>query len=1301
MAHSLRGMQGGSSASACGERACSPRPGNRPVDYGARRYAPVDPKERRTPPTPVRRLDGATRSTLPQTVTVRGKDDGPIVDRLVSIGSRLLGGSSRVGGAPRGSGDAAIGYINGLRLRPALRSGRADEIYAAVDRAVAPSHRAPRVDAPARTPKRIEPAKATTDQQFRRPEGTNAPAARQTWDGISAMSMFATTPPNPLVDGKAALMDTIRDLPLRNYFARATLLIAERLAANAAAWTGPLAWHTPAGGCADALECEISDSECAGLVVTVHLYPLFGRLEVASDCRCGQPRCAHAAALLLRLQRLSAWPRRMTPVQRWRRGLETLSDRPMEFAATPSRELRRVRCTLDADSRRRPSVLIARLLVSDDRDAPEGGQRWVDAGTLSDQSRLPPQTRVWLTQLATLERDASEPSCYRLKGHVGAALLEDWLRAGICEHARSHAPVSLGGARDPKWRWTIDEQGEARIGLQDPDGDIVRMIDLDGLRYLDEVSGAYGELRLAMRTWEMLARLPPIPPDEIALREEWPPHRMLSGVPPPPPCPAIREIRATPHWILVIGASRHPEGDYVFHLRAWAQYEGCRIALATDPWRATIVRHMRGEYLRIVRDLDEEFRHHERLLASGFGPIRRSLGAALRTLTPAPDAAAMSHEEHFRGGADTFAALDRVVTAVRPDEFLIEYDPDLPFSVLPGETTLRASLHEDDRPGWTQFDIAAVADHGEINVLPLILDGLSRKAFSLIPARNEPADARWLAPLGRDRFLPLPLSMIREWLSPLIEFVDKPPALRGGRVSLNPSQTIAISERLRQQDIETSGAAATIVGETLALLRSAAGSAAPMAPSSFRGNLREYQLNGLAWLQSLRAARLGGVLADDMGLGKTVQIIAHLAMEMECGRLEKPALVVAPTSLMFNWQDEIGRFAPELRCFNFAGTERGRRERLDDAHVVLISYAMLTKELPSLSERDFSLVVMDEAQWIKNPETLSARAVRRIRAAHRVAVTGTPIENHLGELWAHFDAVMPGYLGDRRSFQRTFREPIESRQDDRRLAILRERIAPFMLRRNKSSVAPELPSKSETLIRVGMDDAQRRLYESLRLSMSETVRAALAEYSDERTRIVVLSALLKLRQACCDPRLLGGTGATLPPSGKLAALLDLVRTLRNERRQVLVFSQFTSMLELIAAELRRERLTHGMLTGASRDRRTIVRKFQSGETPILLASLKAGGVGINLTAADAVIHYEPWWNPAVELQAVDRAHRLGQEHPVFIYKLICNDSIEEKIEDLKERKSDISKSTLDQIDSAAHGLSKADICALFGLDADG
>jgi SNF2 family DNA or RNA helicase len=296
------------------------------------------------------------------------------------------------------------------------------------------------------------------------------------------------------------------------------------------------------------------------------------------------------------------------------------------------------------------------------------------------------------------------------------------------------------------------------------------------------------------------------------------------------------------------------------------------------------------------------------------------------------------------------------------------------------------------------------------------------------------------------------------------------------------------------------------------------------------------------------------------------------------------------------------------------------------------------------------------------------------------------------------DAVMPGYLGDYQSFNRSFRVPIERQEDDARMAILRQRVAPFLLRRTKATVAPELPPKTETVLRVAMGEGQRRLYESLRLSLSKRVREALASYNDERSRIVVLSALLRLRQVCCDPRLIGAESAPAE-SAKLDALLELIRSLRGQGRHVLVFSQFTSMLELISKALQATKCAHVLLTGKTADRATPVRQFQSGEVQILLASLKAGGVGLNLTAADAVIHFDPWWNPAVEMQAVDRAHRLGREQPVFVYKLLCEDTIEDKIEAMKGRKSDLADALLGDVHSTSGQLSDLDVRSLFELAA--
>jgi SNF2 family DNA or RNA helicase len=511
---------------------------------------------------------------------------------------------------------------------------------------------------------------------------------------------------------------------------------------------------------------------------------------------------------------------------------------------------------------------------------------------------------------------------------------------------------------------------------------------------------------------------------------------------------------------------------------------------------------------------------------------------------------------------------------------------------------------------------------------------------------------------------------------------------------------LALTGRLQQQGIEVEGAAALDASALLAALHAAMQAIGALGmPAAFHGTLRNYQCAGVRWLQALRASHMGGVLADDMGLGKTVQVIAHLLLEREAGRLDRPALVVAPTSLVFNWCDEIARFAPTLDCVNYSGPQRhALHAQLSHAHVIVTSYALLAIDVDVLDDFDYALLVLDEAQWIKNPSTRAAHAARKLRAGQRLAVTGTPLENHLGELWAHFDAVLPGYLGDYRTFNRNFRKPVERKGDDARRAILRQRIAPVLLRRTKAAVAPELPPKTETVLRVAMGERQRALYESLRLAENARVREALARYRDEQSHIIVLAALLRLRQVCCDPRLIEGVSDP-PPSAKLEALLELLQSLRADGRQALVFSQFTSMLALIGTALDVARLDYAVLTGDTADRAAPVRRFQSGDVPILLASLKAGGVGLNLTAADAVVHYDPWWNPAAETQAVDRAHRLGRERPVFVYKLLCEDTIEDRIQSMQAHKRDLADAMLGDTSATAPAQLDSELRDLFDRSA--
>jgi SNF2 family DNA or RNA helicase len=437
--------------------------------------------------------------------------------------------------------------------------------------------------------------------------------------------------------------------------------------------------------------------------------------------------------------------------------------------------------------------------------------------------------------------------------------------------------------------------------------------------------------------------------------------------------------------------------------------------------------------------------------------------------------------------------------------------------------------------------------------------------------------------------------------------------------------------------------------------------------------LRGYQLEGLSWLQFLRAFRLNGILADDMGLGKTLQAIAHILKEKEEGRLTNPVLVVVPTSLMFNWLAELTRFAPSLEAVAYHGAERaGLLEQTESKDIVLTTYGTLARDVDVLSEMKFHLLILDEAQAIKNHRSQNHAAVKRIQAQHRLALTGTPLENHLGELWAQFSVLAPGLLSDLTDFQRQFRSPIEKDRDPHARVRLHDRIRPFILRRSKDAVAKELPAKTEIVQRVDLKGGQRDLYEAVRVAVDSRVLAEVRARGFGRSSIVVLDALLKLRQVCCDPRLVPLERARLvKQSAKLKHLRELVLQALEEGRRILVFSQFTSMLSLIEEELAQSGVQTLSLTGKTRNRAAVVRAFQNGEVPVMLISLKAGGTGLNLTAADTVIHYDPWWNPAVERQATDRAHRIGQDKPVMVYKLIVAGSVEEKILEMQARKAEL------------------------------
>lgn len=553
------------------------------------------------------------------------------------------------------------------------------------------------------------------------------------------------------------------------------------------------------------------------------------------------------------------------------------------------------------------------------------------------------------------------------------------------------------------------------------------------------------------------------------------------------------------------------------------------------------------------------------------------------------------------------------------------------------------------------------------------------------------------ATLPDKRLLALPSARLRPLLGALFELFQVDGIEVDGSTRLSPAQVAELAE------FEAATAAVGLrwwdQGRRLALgrkLRDFSGIAAVEPPTGLRGTLRPYQGEGVNWLQFLREFDFGGILADDMGLGKTVQALAHLLVDKENGRAERPSLVVTPTSLMVNWRREAERFAPDLKVLTLHGTERKKHfSEIGQYDLVLTTYALLSKDKETLLAREFYFVILDEAQFIKNPATNVNKIACQLRARHRLCLTGTPLENHLGELWSLFNFLQPGLLGDSREFRKTFRRPIEKLGDKRRAAYLARRVKPFLLRRTKAEVEPDLPEKTEIVENIALDGGQRDLYESIRLAMHERVRREIANKGLARSHIVILDALLKLRQVCCDPRLLKLAAARkITQSAKLARLMEMMPPMIGEGRRILLFSQFTSMLALIETEIESRDIEYVKLSGKTRDRAAVVDRFQSGTVPIFLISLRAGGSGLNLTAADTVIHYDPWWNPAVEDQATDRAHRIGQDKAIFVYKLRTVGTVEEKILDLQATKRELAEGVFAGSGSAGP-LGEEDLSSLF------
>jgi len=716
-----------------------------------------------------------------------------------------------------------------------------------------------------------------------------------------------------------------------------------------------------------------------------------------------------------------------------------------------------------------------------------------------------------------------------------------------------------------------------------------------------------------------------------------------------------------------------------------------------EPFRQETVVQYDGVLFRLIRDRAAEAAATDTLRHIGLNRVKN--------LCYVPES--HPHAADFMiADPDPDAWLDLVLTDIphlREDGWQVDIADTFPWRLVEADGEIEFEVTESSGIDWFDLDLGVMLDGQRVSLVPALLSYIAKagpEAVTSLGEKTEDYALPLLLPLPDGRTLTVPWARLQPILAPLME-------LFAGTEQEGPAGTLRLSRR-NAGDLallEAAGLESGLVwagGEGIRALgrqlREHGGIPEYTAAPGFNALLRPYQEHGVAWLQFLRSAGLGGVLADDMGLGKTVQALAHLALEQAAGRTDLPSLVICPTSLVANWLAEAIRFAPTLRVLVLHGPDRTARFGAIAGHdLVITTYPLLARDHEVLVGQEWHVVALDEAQTIKNPGATTSKLARTLRARQRLCLSGTPLENHLGELWSLFDFLAPGFLGSRKQFGARYRTPIEKAGNVERQAILVQRIAPFLLRRTKEEVASDLPPKTEITEMIEMTDGQSAVYEGIRLAMHAKVRDAIAQRGMAGSGIVILEALLRLRQACCDPRLLklAAAKSAKAKSAKLERLLELLPQMLDEGRRVLLFSQFTSMLALIETELARLAIPYVILTGDTKDRAGPIGRFQGGAVPLFLISLKAGGVGLNLTAADTVIHYDPWWNPAVENQATDRAHRIGQDKPVFVHRLITAGTIEQKMEVLKQRKQALADGILGATAGSKLGLTEGDLEMLF------
>jgi superfamily II DNA or RNA helicase len=915
------------------------------------------------------------------------------------------------------------------------------------------------------------------------------------------------------------------------------------------------------------------------------------------------------------------------------------------------------------------------------------------------------QTRIWDARYG-YGYSTGLPDLLLPKGEQAISLIRRLCETGrVLHEASPEACLAWSDDRHAvrlDWRVVLD--GNQQLVFVDPSGTALQLRGFEGATFwIDDVAGRIGVLAqpVKLETLRLVETAPLVSADHADVLGAALPDRMADLVLPRPH--TIRHMTRPPkarHARLILSTETARESSHRWGgslqlptLTLGFVYEGQEVsALGPDPR----ILHA-GEVVTLLRDYEWEESCLLRLMEAGAIPVEE-------LESHWPSERMMDCDLVFADGELSTCLMDvsrlddaidfafQVVPALREEGWDIVEGRKWPYRL--SEETASLSITTLNSPGeafqgndWFSLGFQAEIGGKAIDVAPLIAAFLQQYREDLDHLPDVEALAQHLASqpvylnYGKQGYVAVDLSplaaLLHMFLSHHVELGAMHPS-DAGLVRL-------AEEALAGSDVRFSDRAGILpLARSIHALTQVETFS---SPAGLRAQLRDYQAYGSAWMAALLQAGFGGVLADDMGLGKTVQTLALLQARREA-EVQGPVLLIVPTSLVHTWRSQAEQFTPDLHLVVLHGNDRATyRIAALQADLVVTTYPLLARDREWLAAHDWPLVILDEAQTLKNPASQMAKTLREIPAKGRLALTGTPLENSLQDLWTLMDWVNPGLIGDRKQFQALFRTPIEKHGDASAQARLNRRLRLFLLRRTKEQVAAELPPKTEILELVELPKPQQALYETVRCVMDARVREAISTKGLAASRITVLDALLKLRQVCCDPALVKTEAAkSVTDSAKRARLRELVGELVAEGRRVLIFSQFVEMLRLIERDLTEAGIAYLSLTGQTRNRASVLDAFAKGEAQVFLLSLKAGGVGLTLTEADTVILYDPWWNPAVERQAMDRTHRIGQNKPVFVHRLVAAGTVEERMLEMQKRKQALADALFEAESDKAHML---------------